>query len=399
MPRPLVLFGAFDRHNFGDLLFPHLAAALLPGRELVYAGLAARDLRAYGGHAVRALPEVLAAAPAQGLDLLHVGGEILTTSAWQAAVMLQPATEAPAIVAYLQARPDEQAEWVRRTLSTDAPAPYLLDRRRWPALRRVAVHAAGGVALAACTPELRAGVQAGLRAADAVSVRDAHTLTALQAAGIIATLQPDAAVLVPALFGTRLQAQAAQGEVAALRARFARGYLAVQCSADFGDDATLQALTQQLQRVANETDLGLVLFRAGAAPWHDSLLVLQRLALRLPAAQVQLFGSLDLWDIAALVAASAGVAGSSLHGRIVATACALPAVSLRTPVQDAQQGKTAAWVQTWEDGAPGSVVDVADLAAALHAARAVPASVRRQRADALAARARQGWDALRAVLD
>jgi len=26
-----VLFGAFDRHNFGDLLFPHLMAALLPG--------------------------------------------------------------------------------------------------------------------------------------------------------------------------------------------------------------------------------------------------------------------------------------------------------------------------------------------------------------------------------
>ena len=49
---PLVLFGAFDRHNFGDLLFPHLMTALLPGRDFQFAGLAARDLRAFGGHRV-----------------------------------------------------------------------------------------------------------------------------------------------------------------------------------------------------------------------------------------------------------------------------------------------------------------------------------------------------------
>jgi hypothetical protein len=30
MNTPTILLGAFDRHNFGDLLFPHLAAALLP---------------------------------------------------------------------------------------------------------------------------------------------------------------------------------------------------------------------------------------------------------------------------------------------------------------------------------------------------------------------------------
>ena len=49
---PLVLLGAFDRHNFGDLLFPHLMTALLPERSFGFAGLAARDLRACGGHRV-----------------------------------------------------------------------------------------------------------------------------------------------------------------------------------------------------------------------------------------------------------------------------------------------------------------------------------------------------------
>ena len=37
---PTILFGAFDRHNFGDLLFPHVTARLLGRSVLLFAGLA-----------------------------------------------------------------------------------------------------------------------------------------------------------------------------------------------------------------------------------------------------------------------------------------------------------------------------------------------------------------------
>lgn len=54
-PEPrTVVFGAFDRHNLGDLLFAHVVAALLRGRDLVFAGIADRDLTAWGGHRVAA---------------------------------------------------------------------------------------------------------------------------------------------------------------------------------------------------------------------------------------------------------------------------------------------------------------------------------------------------------
>jgi len=130
---PIILFGAFDRHNFGDLLFPHVAAALIPtlmpGRELVFAGLAERDLRCFGGHAVQALARL-------GLDraehphwLVHVGGEILTCSAWQAAVMLLPPEQVQPTIAYLGARPQERLAFVQRLLGTAAVAPYTVRRR------------------------------------------------------------------------------------------------------------------------------------------------------------------------------------------------------------------------------------------------------------------------------
>ena len=76
-----VLFGAFDRHNVGDLLFPHVVARMRAPREVRYAGLAARDLRAYGGHVVHALGELAARSGKRTLNLIHVGGELLACDA------------------------------------------------------------------------------------------------------------------------------------------------------------------------------------------------------------------------------------------------------------------------------------------------------------------------------
>lgn len=399
MPRPLILFGPCDRHNFGDLLFAHVAAALLPGRELIVAGLAARDLRAYGGHVVRALDEVRTTLDAQPVDLLHIGGEILTCTAWQAAVILQSPQEAPALIAYLEHRPAERAAWVQRTLGTRDEAPYAVDRRAWPALRRVLYASVGGVALTGCESALQAEVLAKLAAADAVGVRDAQTQQQLNAAGLATQLLPDPAVMVAELFAERLHERGAWGEAAQMQQQFPQGYLAVQCSEDFTDDATLTQLAAQLAQITRDTGLGLVLFRAGAAPWHDTLSTLQRLAARLERDRVHLFESLQLWDICALIAASRGFAGSSLHGRIVALACALPHVSLCSPAAGTQQGKTAAWAATWEGESADEVVNVTALAPALVRALGQAPAARRQLAQALGQQYRRGFERLSAALD
>jgi len=120
---PLVLFGAFDRHNFGDLLFPHLMTALLPGQAFEFSGLAARDLRAFGGHRVSALGARPTAA-----CLVHVGGEVLTCSAWQAAVMLLDPAAAAAAIARYDADPAASAAWAAAQLGTVRTMPYVVGR-------------------------------------------------------------------------------------------------------------------------------------------------------------------------------------------------------------------------------------------------------------------------------
>jgi hypothetical protein len=346
----VILFGPFDRHNLGDLLFAHIASALLPGRELVIAGLAERDLRPFGGHKVRALADVARSWPS-GMPaiVLHAGGEVLTCSAWQAAAMLLPPDEAAPTIAHLEHHPGEQRGWVRGMLQTEALVPYAAARRFFApgATVRTGYLGVGGVGLSALADEMRAEVLEDLRAATAVTVRDHLTQAHLQAAGIHATLLPDPAVMVAELFSDLIRERSLTGEAARALATNPAGFLAVECSAEFAADASLDVLAQQVHAAARGEGLGVVLFRAGAAPWHDDLATLQRLARRLPAGTASVFESLDVWDICAVIAASRGVLASSLHAQIVAAAFGRPSTHLRSPAAPPGPTKHEAYGQTW----------------------------------------------------
>jgi hypothetical protein len=149
--------------------------------------------------------------------------------------------------------------------------------------------------------------------------------------------------------------------------------------------------------VLAETGLGLVLFRAGAAPWHDDPRLLEKVLRQLPPGTAQCFPSLHLWDICALIAASRGMVGSSLHGRIVALAYGLPRVSLISPQQGLRPDKRAAFAETWEPQAVPRSVTVDQVESAVMQALAVPTSVLRENAASLRATYRESqaqWDGL-----
>lgn len=398
MDTPLVLFGAFDRHNLGDLLFPHMAQAMLGDVPLRFAGLAARDLRGLGGHRVEAIGELIAGWGDRPARLLHVGGETLTCAAFEAAVMLLDDSGLQATLRHLEARPAERDAWVRRMAGCDRLLPYVLSRRDWPALQRVGHAGVGGVDLERLDAAPRDALLARLREADAVAVRDLRTQAALARHGLAAALMPDPAVQVAELFGERIARHAATGEPSALRARFAQGYLAVQCSAVFGDDATLARLAEALARSIAASGLGVVLWRAGAAPWHDDAALLLRLAGRLPATAVQVATSPNVWDLCALIAGSRAVVASSLHARIVAGAFGRACVSLQPPAAEQRITKLDAWVETWETEHRDSVATPTALAPAIDAALARPAAELTTAARRLAARGRAGYAALLSAL-
>ena len=108
---------------------------------------------------------------------------------------------------------------------------------------------------------------------------------------------------------------------------------------------------------------------------------------------MRIFRSLQLWDIGALIAGSRGFCGSSLHGRIIATAFARPRLNVLAP-QASEPGKVEAYTGSWEaPGLPGAV-PIDGLAAALENALAAPPEGLQATARALAGQARRGLSAL-----
>lgn len=303
-----VLFGAFDRHNLGDILLALIAERETSG-PVVFAGLAARDMTPFGGPRVVPLAEAVAGAPVR---LVHVGGELLDCDAAQAAHMLG----------------------ANSAVVTRRQCAYAVAKHELPAGSSVAFRAVGGVALAERPPAFRGEVLATLREADAVSVRDAVTRDFLTAHGLAAALEPDPVTRIAEHFGGNIRA----------RRPAAAGYLALQFAAEWGDDATLAKLARGLGRIG----LPVVLFRAGAAPWHDDPEPYRRLAARL-AVPATFFGSLDIFDICGLVASAARVVATSLHVCIVADAFGVPVTSLEQAPGSAK--KLSAYLRTWRPAA------------------------------------------------
>jgi polysaccharide pyruvyl transferase WcaK-like protein len=144
---------------------------------------------------------------------------------------------------------------------------------------------------------------------------------------------------------------AARERGAALRAGYG-DYLAAQFSADCGDDASLAALAAELEQRADGK--AIMLFRAGAAPWHDALEPYGRLAARL-GARCHIFADLDIREICALIGGAGTYVGTSLHGCIVARACGVPAVGLERAA--GAGGKLHAWRAAWAPDMPVIALD------------------------------------------
>jgi hypothetical protein len=395
---PTVVFGAFDRHNFGDLLFPHVMARMLPGSDLLFAGLAERDLRAQGGHQIRALPEVAASLRDRPVNVIHTGGELLTCDAWEAAVMLSQPEEMQEAMASLADWRQGTLSWARARLGVAAWAPYTLARESFPHVVHMFFNAVGGVDLDERDPAMRAEVLAKLKAADDISTRDRQTKALLDASGLATRLIPDPAVMVAELFGKRIRQHSAHSTISRILDAFPERYMAVQFSADFGDDETLCEIAAQLDRIAASSGLGVVFFRAGAAPWHDDLKCYRRVLARMRVPSVKIFSSLNIWYICALIAHSRVYCGSSLHGRIVAMAFALPRVNLCHPARTSHSTKQTAFATTWEEAGVPTVVDVPKMAEGICDALAVDRAHLQHTAEELVTRYRQGFEPVRAKL-
>lgn len=374
----VVSLGAYDRFNYGDVLFPlvldHAVKELsLPPIEHV--ATRRSDLSAYGGRPTLS-PRELRGGPTPSAVILG-GGEILGATWAEAVASLTPVPFDLGWLALGRVLPRGAFDNLsRRLLGGSSATPYVPSSSASAAVAVVG-NAIGASSLGRLRPELAAPVITALRGARYLSVRDHRGREALNEVDVPAELSPDSVAILR--------------ELRPAGPPRSEGPLVVQASRSWykrhgaGFSAALAAVAPQFPEI--------VFLPIGLAGGHGDLVGLSQLQrdTRSAGATRTRIASVDsVWSIADQIAEAGVFVGSSLHGAITSMAYGTPHLAL------AGIEKLDAYVSTWGKDLTIPSVQAAGLPEAIASALKISRQRRIDAADHLAALAQEN---LHRVLD
>lgn len=345
MKNYILLIGAYERDNFGDLLFAKIFDRVLNPYPLVYGSLMGRDLTSIGGDCVVSVEDFLKDKKQNPpLAVIHCGGETITTARQDAVSMDLPSyIPEPTSEFYRYA----QAEISEYLIPSKNLFAYLYNhadlgqKNNFP----IAFTSLGGSSLNefAGNKKFLSAVALRLQTAKFLSVRDRKTKEYLNRfLGIEAKLFPD---VVSILSRTHMDNVNQATKTASVKRILSNGpYILFQANSKIMNNMEIEVLSRELGKIIKENNTALVFQPAGLSAGHDSFEEIKRVASILKnnlKAKVLIQDDRNIWTQVAVIANAACCIGSSLHVRVVATAFARPHISL-------QNQKVTSYAQSWE---------------------------------------------------
>lgn len=301
--RKVILFGPFDRYNFGDLLFEKVLSKLLQtmgpysNADILRAGIIDVDMSPYGGHdnvlSIKHIQEKSRNDIENGpYDIVYVGGESAGCTHECAVGMLDD---------------EELKAMAKRDKISDCAylIPKVLLRSEQNTTNNngenyAVVNSIGGAQYA--TPACKVAIAT----ADYQAFRDTDELYA-----------PDSAVMTKELYKDLIDETFKQVQKDLFSSNHGddvKKYIAVQHKTK---GLNITELAQTLDGVSREAGgMTIVLFAAGTVPGHDSFELYQEVkaAMTQP---VIVYEMANVWKVVALISRAEAVIGTSLHVRIM----------------------------------------------------------------------------------
>lgn len=373
MANYIALYGAYERDNFGDILFMHVNARLLSPWPIVPLGLVSADMtRESGAHVVSASAWFDLCGEFLPHALIMVGGETLTCDLDSAVAFTVTSQHARA---YATLCHEDKLSFAKSVSWRSGTLPYVdysgfcMGTPRTPF--KVAYNSVGGTQLGPKNNlDNLVNAKSCLAEADYVSVRDEATRSHLDKyLKIDSPVFPDVVNVLPECCLDLVDGGRAKLDE---RIRALHGsYLLFQASEKYLNNHPSREIASQIRRSAKDLQCGVVLQPAGLAYEHDTIESLERLRYALidegmGEEAVILQTDRSVWVQVAAIAEARCFIGTSLHGRIVASSFARPRVSL-------ENNKVTAYAQTWDGNIQPYDVSIALLAdAVINATRTNP---------------------------
>ncbi len=348
-PRVLTV-GAYERDNFGDLLFLLVSESYLPEAQIVAAAPFPADMTALLDRQVESVGEQLGE---HDFDAVWtVGGQLGGTGLESAYRMSMP----PEVWREYQAQPYRRRRELLAESVGQAPliSPYIPTPGAFERNAGVfsILNSVGLAGVRGRPPHLREELLAVLRSSDVVSVRDRESSAYLTRHHIEHTLVPD---VVHAISLTHPFERDEDSDV-----------VVVQASSQILQMLGHRAVAERLASAENLAGLRIRFLLAGAAAGHDSIEAFEKVAAHLkvldPHRDVEIITDRRPLDLVDHLRRARVVIGTSLHVRIICAAYGVPRVTL-------ERTKPTRYATHWDPEMPYGVL-LADLDAAVGAALA-----------------------------
>ncbi len=340
----ILIIGAFDRFNYGDLLFPLIIEAQLAtyGQtfDARYFGIVKSDLSALGGKPTDDIQAFYRRCrKSKGhTSVIVAGGEAVAVTWTSLLLALSGAFKRThRFHHYLNKLIDLNA-FAKKKLHGETDLPFVFTKADFAGIDRVIFNSLGGSEIDPTTLDRFDGLRDKLRGVDYFAVRDKATQENLTRQGIDTHLYPDSAILMANFYPTTILAHRVSVQVAEYVARNRHRYVFVQIKNNHAK-ANERLIAKQLDAISTHAGLHLCLCPIGKALNHDDHLALKRIAPLLHQPYT-LIDEITIWDIMYLIANAGVYIGTSLHGAITAMSYAVPYVGVAVP-------KLHSYLQTW----------------------------------------------------
>lgn len=369
-PTTILIIGAFDRYNYGDLLFPIVIEEQLKsyGGDIAFRfyGIVESDLSALGGKPTESIQDFYRRCDdvkAGKATVIVAGGEAVAVTWNSLLVALNRYFRLTRRYQHHINRIVDLNKVAKTFLKGRTDFPFVFNSDDFKAVKHILLNSLGGSEINPTLFTKEKALKQKLQSADYFAVRDNATQHNLGKAGIATQLFPDSAILMSKFFPTAVLADRVSPEVRDFVAKHAKNYVFFQTNRNHAK-GNEELIANQLNNLQQRHGVSICLCPIGRALNHDDHEALETIR-PLLRKQAAYFGDSHIWDVMYLIANSACYIGTSLHGAITAMSFAVPYVGLRVRKLDS-------YLKTWGVEALNHVVGLDEIDSQFALARQVP---------------------------
>lgn len=339
------IFGAFDRFNYGDLLFPNLLEKAIkyriPETSFFFYGHKRADLRKFGGKKTRSIKELLLSNKALNDNdiIIIAGGDVLGIRfTFLHLCLLNNIFLKKAFNKIYEICDNKTSSHISKfclgLLKMDFP--FIISKNIF-SNAKVIYNTVGGIP----KYENNSLAYKYLHEADYISVRDNRTFFELKDSLPNIQIYPDSAVSISKYFPRDELNSLVPDKTKKMIDRLSKGYICVQFVLSSYNQAP-DIIINQINKLAAELNLPVMLLAIGRAYMHDDQVSLKQIAKGLKCPYI-LSCDDTIYEIMFKIANSKIFIGTSLHGNITALSYEVPHVGVNPNIF-----KLDSHLKTWE---------------------------------------------------